>query len=918
MDETKYLILIRGKDETSNVLSYTRHGTKVNVMFKSLKSFPYSRQNVVIEENPTVIDVIDQVIYYNNILLTGVNQILQFNGKVKIIFDKQKSEVYNSDAIRVDDNSLNHNVAQDILNYWKEIAPYTKSDDDEEAFLKREYDRLTCINLESVLGCYITKEPLQCLNHDTNDVIFPFSFNLSQKQALENALRANVSVIEGPPGTGKTQSILNIIANLAIMQGKSVAVVSGNNAAVQNVKDKLEKEQYGFLLAFLGNKKNREAFFEKLPLYDVTDWKSEIEESVLLEKISSLNGRINYLLNLNNEQAKVQQELAAYYMERQHFNRYYDNQDIEGIKRLLFYRKTPERVISFLSDHYFATEEHKSHKLTYRLKLLIKYGFTDFKKLKENEIAIILNLQKEYYNLKIAGLEQRKKALAQELANAEFEQLLAQHKEYSTSLFKQKLYGRYHDKKVEQFTGTSYKGHFDKFIERFPVVLSTTYSLRNCVPDNYLFDYLIVDESSQVDLLSGALALSCCKRAIIVGDTKQLPHIVDEKIKEKIQTANMENIYDYFQHNILSSMLALYPELPRVILKEHYRCHPKIIGFCNQKYYRGALIPFTREDTNDTPFIFYRTVKGNHMREVTKGESRGKYNQRELDVIEEILQNPHIVTKDITEIGFTTPYRNQADRAGKAYDNGMECDTVHKYQGREKKLMIMSTVLDNTFPGKKGLAFVDDPCKINVAVSRAQDQFVLVTDHSFFEKAGKEVSDLIRYIEYHTLDEHLIESEVVSVFDLLYKEYSCKLIAFKKRLPNISKYQSENIMWQLLDDIISEDQYNCFEFTMQVLLRNLLKNDDKLTPEEVRYVNHNASVDFVVYYRLNRKPVLIIEVDGFAFHENNPAQLERDTLKNSILDKHELRLLRLATNGSREEFKIKNEIEQVLNGILGV
>lgn len=360
-------------------------------------------------------------------------------------------------------------------------------------------------------------------------------------------------------------------------------------------------------------------------------------------------------------------------------------------------------------------------------------------------------------------------------------------------------------------------------------------------------------------------------------------------------------------------MLALYPDLSRVILKEHYRCHPKIIGFCNQKYYRGELIPFTWEDTSDTPFILYRTVKGNHMREVKKGESRGKFNQRELDVIEEVLQNPHIVSKDITEIGFTTPYRNQADRAGKTFDNGMECDTVHKYQGREKKLMIMSTVLDNTFSGKMGLAFVDDPCKINVAVSRAQSQFVLVTDHSFFEKAGKEVSDLIRYIEYHTLDEHLIESEVVSVFDLLYKEYSSKLIAFQNRLPNKSKYKSENIMWQLLDDIISEDTYNCLEFTMQVLMKNLLKNDDKLTPEEVSYVNHNASVDFVVYYRLNRKPVLIIEVDGFAFHQNNPAQLARDALKNSILGKHGLPLLRFATMGSGEEEKIKRRLDEVLN-----
>jgi superfamily I DNA and/or RNA helicase len=612
---------------------------------------------------------------------------------------------------------------------------------------------------------------------------------------------------------------------------------------------------------------------------------------------------------------QIQQELAAYYIERQHFDVYYENQNTEEIKHLLFYRRTPERVISFLTDHYFAVEEQKSQSFIYKLKLLIKYGFTDFKKLKETEIDILLNLQKEYYDLKITRLEQRKKALEQELANAKFEELLTQHKEYSTILFKQKLYRRYHNREVDQFASTSYKSCFDKFIERFPVVLSTTHSLRNCIPVNYLFDYLIIDESSQVDLLSGALALSCSKNVIIVGDTKQLPQIVDEKIKRKIQAMDVENIYNYFQHNVLSSMLALYQDMPRVVLKEHYRCHPKIIGFCNQKYYHGELIPFTQEDTSDEPFILYRTSKGNHMREVTKGERLGKFNQREMDVIlEEVLKNPNIVTNEISEIGFTTPYRNQADRASKTFDNGMECDTVHKYQGREKKVMIMSTVLDNTFLGKMGLSFVDDPCKVNVAVSRAQEQFILVTDHSLFDKAGKEISDLVRYIEYHTLDDNLIESQIVSVFDLLYKEYSSKLIALKNRLPNISKYQSENIIWRLLHDIISEDKYNCLEFTMQVLLKNLLKNSDKLKPEEVRYVNHNSSVDFVVYYKLNKKPILIIEIDGFAFHENNPEQLIRDALKNSILKKYDLPLLRLATTGNGEEERIKKALEEALNG----
>ena len=913
MDENKYLILLKGKDKTSDILSYTTCGAKVDIKFKSLKSYLYECQNVILEENPAVTDVADQMIYYKNIPLSGVKQILNFNGRLKLVFEKRKSEMYDFKSIKIVNNCLNKDGVQAILNYWKAIAQYTKIDNAEDAFLKREYDRLTFISPESVLGCYLNKEPLQCLNHDTEDIIFPFSFNLSQKQALENALKANISVIEGPPGTGKTQSILNIIANLAIMQGKTVAIVSGNNAAVQNVKDKLEKEQYGFLVAALGKKDNRTVFFKNLPQYDLTNWNSEVEESVLLNKINSLNSKINYLLDLNNEKAKIQQELAAYYIERQHFDVYYGNQNIEEIKRLLFYRRKPERVISFLADHYFAVEEQKSQSFIYKLKLLIKYGFTDFKKLKENEIDILLNLQKEYYDLKILCLEQRKKALEQELANAKFKKLLTQHKEYSTILFKKKLYSRYHDKNVK-FDGNSYKSCFDKFIERFPVVLSTTHSLRNCIPSNYLFDYLIIDESSQVDLLSGALALSCSKHAIIVGDTKQLPQIVDEKIKGKIQAVDVENIYDYFQHNMLSSMLALYQDMPRVVLKEHYRCHPKIIGFCNQKYYHGELIPFTQEDTSDEPFILYRTAKGNHMREVTKGERIGKFNQREMDVIlEEVLKNPRIATNEILEIGFTTPYRNQADRASKTFDNGMECDTVHKYQGREKKVMIMSTVLDNTFSGKKGLTFVDDPCKVNVAVSRAQNQFILVTDNSLFDKVGKEISDLVRYIEYHTLDDNLIESEIVSVFDLLYKEYSSKLIALKNRLPDISKYQSENIIWRLLHNIISEDKYNCLEFTVQVLLKNLLKNNDKLTPEEVRYVNHNSSVDFVVYYRLNKKPVLIIEIDGFAFHENNPKQLVRDALKDSALKKYGLPLLRLATTGSGEEEKIKKKLDAALN-----
>lgn len=226
--------------------------------------------------------------------------------------------------------------------------------------------------------------------------------------------------------------------------------------------------------------------------------------------------------------------------------------------------------------------------------------------------------------------------------------------------------------------------------------------------------------------------------------------------------------------------------------------------------------------------------------------------------------------------------------------------------------MIMSTVLDSSKAGKLGLKFVNDPCMINVAVSRAQQKFILVTDHSLFRKYGSEIGDLIRYMEYSTVDDNIVESEIVSVFDLLYKEYSYKLEAFKKRITQKSKYTSENIMRTLLEDILHESPYSMLEIGNQVFLGNLFVHLDKLKEEERRYIKNGASVDFVFYNKLDKSPVLAIEVDGFAFHENNPRQLERDRLKDNIFRVYGLPLLRFPTIGSGEERRIRTELDVVL------
>jgi hypothetical protein len=116
----------------------------------------------------------------------------------------------------------------------------------------------------------------------------------------------------------------------------------------------------------------------------------------------------------------------------------------------------------------------------------------------------------------------------------------------------------------------------------------------------------------------------------------------------------------------------------------------------------------------------------------------------------------------------------------------------------------------------------------------------------------------------------------------------------------------------LLSDIIKEDKYNSLNFKTQISLKNLLNNKDKLDNTEASYINHNASVDFVIYFKLDKAPILVVEVDGFAYHENKPEQLFRDALKDKILHKYGLPIIRLPTNASGEDSKIRNKLDELL------
>ena len=97
----------------------------------------------------------------------------------------------------------------------------------------------------------------------------------------------------------------------------------------------------------------------------------------------------------------------------------------------------------------------------------------------------------------------------------------------------------------------------------------------------------------------------------------------------------------------------------------------------------------------------------------------------------------------------------QRDKLIAAIGNrNIEVDTVHKYQGREKDVVILTTVVNDMNE------FVDNPNLINVAVSRAVDKLIVVVADNV-DKKSSNVGDLVKYIEYYNFE--IINSNIYSV-----------------------------------------------------------------------------------------------------------------------------------------------------------
>jgi very-short-patch-repair endonuclease len=232
----------------------------------------------------------------------------------------------------------------------------------------------------------------------------------------------------------------------------------------------------------------------------------------------------------------------------------------------------------------------------------------------------------------------------------------------------------------------------------------------------------------------------------------------------------------------------------------------------------------------------------------------------------------------------------------------VKADTADKFQGQERNVMIFSTV-DNEIG-----EFASDPNRLNVAVSRAIDQFIVVTDGNDNDRTSP-IHDLIGYIRYH--NHEIFNSDTHSVFDFLYQSYAEAREDIMRKYGKVSEVDSENLMYVVIRDVLSKSDYSKYDVVMHVPLRMILSDLTKLNTRELSFAtNHLTHVDFLIFSRLTHQPILVVEVDGFAYH-NSEKQRERDQVKNAILEKYNVPILRLSTVGSGEKQKLIPALESM-------
>lgn len=612
----------------------------------------------------------------------------------------------------------------------------------------------------------------------------PLSLSDSQEEVIRKIEQNPLLAVYGPPGTGKSQTIVNLVAHL-VANGKTVLVASRMDKAVDVVAQRLNELGAPFLalragrlnyqkqLSFqlqdlIANKIDIDTGYDDAIMVDVDDMHQ------LLAAIKELESKCEKIISFEKEWHDVigkRQALENDLGEKEYIKKKLKKDEIEQIKTVLTsIEKNLEKsgIFTNISNTLNAMKLKKIlglHSLPndpeaiMRLSLELQAAEMDCEaRIIETRIHKIGNIHQLLSQIK--QLKKKQKVLAVDiLKNKRRESLKGLLRD---QVKRQRLI--IHTKAIVERKKNLQnrlleEEDFTPLLEAFPCWCVTTYAVSGSLPmKSGLFDVAIIDEASQCDIASCFPILFRAKKAVIVGDDKQLSHLSFlEKAKEQsfLSQYNIPDKYQLMWRFRTNSMfdLANYYSTNPVLLDEHFRSYYPIIQFSNQEFYGNRIRIMTKDSGTNDVLELHRVMDGKVDSDATRNmpECEAVLKRVHELILEDEGNDEHPVS-----IGIISPFRGQVDLIQKALckvltettirKHQIEVGTAHTFQGDERDVMILSwAVAENSFV--QSLTFLQKPNLFNVAITRARKKLITYISRDPKELPSGLLKDFLEYVQ---------------------------------------------------------------------------------------------------------------------------------------------------------------------------
>ncbi len=671
---------------------------------------------------------------------------------------------------------------------------------------------------DTVLGQWLANSIPKWNREQVEKIVEVMPLNSEQRQAVQGAIGTPLTVITGPPGTGKSQVVSDILINSAWL-GKRVLFASKNNKAVDVVEVRINNLGPRPILLRVGSNqyqtKLAEYLLGLLSSKASEDDNRDYEEALAIQreleaKDATLAKMEQELIALRNRVDEIEQTVEALRAEL--------SPDVFAASRFLNIGEIERTSDAFTSA--VRSADKKSQPLLTQIVwfLVAKQRYEAVIRLIETCRAVARQLKislptsspngESIHEWKAFAATLNQKVDHVRRARAYFDDLAAlqlakplpeiamervgilrsmaanaghlwnkwlQLQPAKLKPNDRQLINKYSallkmviDAGSEGRLGAGayreYNSLFAKVAHLLPCWAVTSLSAKGRIPfEPGFFDLVVFDEASQCDIASALPLLFRAKRAAVIGDPKQLAHISglprgqDQKILEKFGLIGTHPHWAYSYNSLFDLAAGLASGDDLINLRDHHRSHAEIIEFSNKFFYEGRLRTATRYTLLNRPQSEKAGVRWVNVagRVIRPGSSA--LNREEASAVVRELRKLVIDRGYTGSIGVVSPFRAQANLirelvlsdpalAERLVKQDFLSDTVHKFQGDERDLMIFSPVLSEGMP-RGAIGFLRSNGNLfNVAITRARAMLIVVGDLA--ASAQCEIEYLAEFAQY--------------------------------------------------------------------------------------------------------------------------------------------------------------------------